>query len=509
MSGHGASLQTDLSPGQFARFAAYIREHSGIHLEESRADALRISLVTRATGFGLASFARYDELRTADEGEFRELLDLVTINETSFFRFPAQFEALRTVVVPEILDSRSSAVRSMRVWSAGCSTGEEPYSIAMTLLEAGIESLGHRVEVLGTDVSASALERAGAGVYPPRALLNVPREVVTRYFEPTATGHRVNDRVRQGVEFRYQNLVKEPYPSALMGGWDVIFCRNVTIYFRIESTRRVVERLFESLNPGGYLFIGHSETLTGITDRFETVEAGGVYLHRRPLPTARVSSSELVVSRTPEGEGRDRVVSGEGASVLVTDADTDGPVTPVRTQVDAGVSTRALLEDAREAAGSGRPHEVLDLVARVLERDPRCPEAHLLAARAYADNGDFDEARSSAQDALGADPLLAGARYVLGLIHLRTGAPDEAIAEFKRTVYADGTFVLAHLNLGNLHRARGRYAEACRHYEDALAAIEQAPDGPWTLFLGGFEPGLLAVTARRSLDDCHRRSKTP
>jgi chemotaxis protein methyltransferase CheR len=477
MSGHGASLQTDLSREDFERFVGYIREHSGIHVEESRADALRISLVTRATRFGLESFDRYFELLAADEGEFRELMNLITINETSFFRFAAQFEALRAVVVPEILDARSSAVRSFRAWSAGCSTGEEPYSIAMTLLDAGIESLGHRAEVLGTDVSTRALERAENGVYPPRALLNVPREVVTRYFEPTATGHRVTDQVRQVVDFRYQNLVREPYPTATMGGWDVIFCRNVTIYFRIESTRRVIDNLFESLNPGGYLFIGHSETLTGITDRFETVEVGGVFLHRKPHAAASMSFPELVETRLREG-------------------------------TDIKPADHVPRERQRAATVALRPHEVLETAREVLESEPENAEAHLLAARVYADNGDFDDALGSVREALRLDPLLAPARYILGLIHLRTGQTDEAIVEFKRTVYADDSFVLAHLNLGNLWRARGEYAEACREYDDARRALERAPEGPWTEFLGGFEPELLAETCERSLRECRRLRKS-
>jgi chemotaxis protein methyltransferase CheR len=507
MSGHGASLQTDLSREDFERFVGYIREHSGIHVEESRADALRISLVTRATRFGLDSFDRYYELLAADEGEFRELMNLITINETSFFRFAAQFEALRTVVVPEILDARSSAVRSFRAWSAGCSTGEEPYSIAMTLLDAGIESLGHRAEVLGTDVSTSALERAESGVYPPRALLNVPREVVTHYFEPTATGHRVTDQVRRVVDFRYQNLIREPYPTATMGGWDVIFCRNVTIYFRIESTRRVIDNLFESLNPGGYLFIGHSETLTGITDRFETVEIGGVFLHRKPLATTSMSFPELVETRLRKGTDAKPVEE----TPRVRPRDSRKPPAsrepvPARSRV---ADTDELLDSAREASVAGRPHEVLEAVRGVLESEPGNAEAYLLAARAYADNGDFDDALGSAREALRLDPLLAPARYILGLIHLRTGQTDEAIAEFKRTVYADDTFVLAHLNLGNLCRARGEYAEACREYEDARRALERAPEGPWTAFLGGFEPELLAKTCERSLRECHRLRETP
>ncbi len=470
MSGHGAPLQTDLSPAQFERFAAYILEHSGIHIEESRFDALRISLVTRATRFGHDSFERYYDLLVADEAEFRELLSLITINETSFFRFPAQFEALRGVVVPEILDARSPAVRSFRVWSAGCSTGEEPYSIAMTLLEAGIDSLGHRPEVLGTDVSTSALERAEAGVYPPRTLLNVPRDIVGRYFEPTATGHQVADRVREVVSFRYQNLVKEPYPTALMGAWDVIFCRNVTIYFRVESTRRVVDHLFESLNPGGYLFIGHSETLTGISDRFETVEVGGVFLHRRPPDTTPgVSFSQAVEIKRREGA----VLPSGGSGAPVTQP------------------------------GPGRPRPAFRSAAAAPDAADDAYD-QLSAARAFADEGDFEQATAAAEEALRVDPLCASARYILGLIHLRAGREDEAIAQFRRTIVADGGFALAHLNLGNIHRARGEYDHACRAYSDAQRALERAPDGPWTEFLGGFEPEVLSATCARSLAECAR-----
>ncbi|HET6498878.1 MAG TPA: CheR family methyltransferase, partial [Coriobacteriia bacterium] len=350
---------------------------------------------------------------------------------------------------------------------------------AMTLLDAGIETLGCRAEVLGTDVSTRALERAKTGVYPPRALLNVPRDRMERYFEPTALGHRVKPALRDVVAFRYQNLVKEPFPTALMGGWDVIFCRNVTIYFRIESTRRVVDNLFESLNPGGYLFIGHSETLTGITDRFETVEAGGVFLHRKPARSVRVSFPELAQRRMrrPEGEKGTRLPD-----------------------------VAALLDAAGAAITAGRSCEALDAARTVLDAAPANAEAHLLAARAFADDGDFDAAIASAQEALRVNPLLASARYVLGLIHLREGRLDGAMAEFRRTVYTDGSFVLAHLNLGNLHRARGDYGNACRSYEHALRALENDPDGPWTAFLGGFEHQLLAATCARSLELCARRA---
>jgi len=212
--------------------------------------------VARATRLGYGTLDDYYDALGRDDREFNELLNLVTINETSFFRFPAQFDALRDRVVPEVMARKKPGDRDLRVWSAGCSTGEEPYSIAMTLLDTGITASGWKPQVLGTDVSTKALARAKSGVYGKRAMMNIAPDVVSRYFERTMSGeYRVNDRVRSLVDFGYQNLIKEPYPLSLMGGWDIIFCRNVTIYFRIESTRRVVRNFYDSLNEGGYLFI--------------------------------------------------------------------------------------------------------------------------------------------------------------------------------------------------------------------------------------------------------------
>ena len=209
MARHGESLSKDLTAQEFERFRDYIHDHSGIYLEKQKADSLRISLVTRATRLDSESLNEYFDLLVDDETEFKELMNLVTINETSFFRFPAQFEALRTEVIPEILEGRSSTQKTFRAWSAGCSTGEEPYTIAMTLLDSGLAGLGYSPEVQGTDVSTDALGRAKRGVYPARGLLNIPQSTSSRFFEATADGHRVVDKVRDIVDFQFHNLIKE------------------------------------------------------------------------------------------------------------------------------------------------------------------------------------------------------------------------------------------------------------------------------------------------------------
>lgn len=505
----GESLAKDLTPEEFARFRDYIHQHSGIYLEESKTDSLRISLVTRATRLGFVDFEDYYRKLVSDNTEFNELMNLVTINETSFFRFPQQFEALKNRVLPEIMGNKPATNRSFRVWSAGCSTGEEPYSIAMTLLDAGIEGLGWKGQVLGTDVSTKALSRAQKGVYAKRSVLSVPKEKLGRWFEPVAEGYRVRPQVRQMIDFGYHNLIKEPYPLSLMGNWDVIFCRNVTIYFRLESTRRVVSNFFNSLNEGGYLFIGHSETLTSISDEFEAVEIGGVFLYRKPrskrLFALGAPRPQATVHRREEPQpvpvrpASTRSDAGRGPA---TDAPRAGklPTAPAETPEEPP----ATLQQARTYLEEGHPERVLDIVGRLLERDPNDPEAHLLSAYVHADAGEYEQALEACHRALATNPLLPVARYILGIIYQRQGDLVRAVSELKKTIYIDADFALAHLNLANIYKSQRKWDAAAREYENALKALYKSPEGAWTEFLGGFKADLLVKTCERSLVECRK-----
>lgn len=491
-------LRKDLTAEEFQLFRDWIHQHSGIYLEEIKIDSLRISLVTRATGFGFTDYGDYFRLLSNDDTEFKELMNLVTINETSFFRFPGQFDALRDRVIPEILDgSPSPGPRAFRVWSAGCSTGEEPYTIAMTLLDSTLEPLGHTCEVIGTDVSTQALERARKAVYPARAVTNLQQQVVQRWFEPVQDGHRPVQRVRDKCQFHYHNLIKEPYPLALLSNWDVIFCRNVTIYFRLESIRRVVDRFYESLNPGGYLFIGHSETLTSVSDRFEVVEVDGVFLYRKPRAKRSLSFDEVVASRmrrTAPAEQETRSTT-LGARRRAAFERTPEPVPEAVRASDLVLQAHAMLEQARAA-------DALEYARSALAIEPDNVDAHLVAAFAHADLGQLDDAAAQANTVLATYPLTAGARYVLGVIYQQQGNMDAALSEFKRTVYIDRDFVLAHFAIANIHRLRGELNDACRDYENTLRALYAKPEGSWTAFLGGFRSDLLAKTCERSLIEC-------
>jgi chemotaxis protein methyltransferase CheR len=454
------SFPKDPTRRQFARLRDLISSASGIHVDDERLDALRISLVARGTRLGCTSFDEYLSVLASDGHELNELLELVTINETSFFRFPQQFEVLRTRVLPELMARAGNDGRDLRIWSAGCSTGEEAYSIAMALSDAGVAAPAGRPLVLGTDVSTGALAAARAATYGRRAVVNVPPDVLARHFEEIDGGYRVATRLANLVEFRQHNLVSEHGPEHANEVWDAIFCRNVTIYFRLESTKRVISQFFASMKEGGYLFIGHSETLSAFETGFEAIEVGGVFLYRKPLMADCVADGVRAPSpKPPRAIRRDETV----------------PAAPTR---------------ARHGSGTA----------------PATGASHLAAAHQYADAGDLDAAAAACERALELDVLLAGARYLLAVVRQRQGDPEQALEEFKRTLYTDPDFALAHLSLANIHKADHQWDAAARAYENALGALARSPEGPWTAYLGGFRVELLAASCERSLAECRRAS---
>jgi len=220
---------------------------------------------------GLTSGSEYYRLVTAPAGKSHELpalLDSLMICETSFFRNLPQFDLFRGVVLPEITARKAkSGTRIMRVWSAGCSTGQEPYSAVMALLETLPDRDSWTIRVVASDLSFTALERAQAGLYRADQLKGIDPDSVAKYFRRENEHFVINDAVKKRVIFDYHNLKNDNG----LRGLDIIFCRNVMIYFDAEEQRRLVSRFANCLVPGGFLFVGHAESLQGLSTRFSMV----------------------------------------------------------------------------------------------------------------------------------------------------------------------------------------------------------------------------------------------
>lgn len=259
-----------LSDEEFRLFRNLIYEESGIYLKENRKDFLENRLVKRMTETKMASPYWYYKLITEKvRSELLILLDILTVNETSFFRNRPQIDLFKNLVLPEIIKKKGQGIQKrLRIWSAGCSTGEEPYTIAMMVCDAADVSRGWDIKIFASDLSLTALQTATRGEYPEdKVHATVDDHYISRYLNKSGGHYRIKDDVKKLVVFDYHNMKNENGLSGL----DVIFCRNVMIYFDIEEQKRLVRKFYNSLNPDGYLLIGHAESLQGMNTGFQFI----------------------------------------------------------------------------------------------------------------------------------------------------------------------------------------------------------------------------------------------
>jgi chemotaxis protein methyltransferase CheR len=241
----------------------------------------------RMAATGAASFASYfARLRSDAGGEVEQFINAFTVNETYFYREEHQLQCL----CDDLLRERILAKRpgeAIRIWSAPCSTGEEPYSIAMWLLENWPQADAYDIEIVGSDIDTQVLEAAAAGVFGKRALMRLSPDVVARYFEHIDEERwRILDDLRSSVRFAPANLI-DPAQTAAFGRFDVIFCRNMLIYFDDASRRIAAENLYENLAPGGFVCLGHTESMSRISPLFDVRRYKDAIVYQRPLDRAR------------------------------------------------------------------------------------------------------------------------------------------------------------------------------------------------------------------------------
>ncbi len=271
MNTQSAEREFELTDSEFNRLRELVHEHTGIALSDSKRELVYGRLVRRLRKLGLATFADYCKLvERGHPEELQELANAITTNLTSFFRENHHFEQLANEVLPQ-LERKRFATRRLRLWSAGCSTGEEPYSLAMILREALAHLRNWDVKLLATDIDSNVLATADAGVYRADRFQGVPAERVKRWFAPAAgqPGHfAASAELKTLITFKQLNLL-DPWP--MKGPFDIIFCRNVVIYFNKTTQRELFDRMAELQEPGALLFIGHSENLYNVTHRYKLI----------------------------------------------------------------------------------------------------------------------------------------------------------------------------------------------------------------------------------------------
>jgi chemotaxis protein methyltransferase CheR len=403
-----------------------LRDACGITLTEGLRTSLgeAIRRAARATGLDLDAFRA--ALRARDSRCLAALIEAAVVGETYFFRHPEQLEAVRDVLLPP-----APRDRPLRIWSAGCATGEEPYSLAMMLRDAGRASCRDRI--LGTDVSARALAVAAEGSYGAWSLRRLDPSARARHFEGEPPLVRVRDEVRALVELRRHNLYSDPAPQ---GAFDLVVCRNVLIYFDPDTAREIASRLLEAVAPGGILLLGPVEVPVAERLVAERIEVGGTTLMRRLPAGERVPSKPV--------RARARRAGGSTPTPTSTSTPTPTPTSAGGLRLQAsGLSNSPFgrelpmpddrgrtpdsprFEEARDAARRGEIEFAEQLAREVAERH-MCPESYLLLAMAADARGDLGGAIDALRRALYLDPGLAMAHAALVPLYARTGRHDEA-----------------------------------------------------------------------------------
>jgi chemotaxis protein methyltransferase CheR len=465
-----------MSRDDFSLFQVLLTEESGLFFEEDRNLPLRMALWDRMKQRNISSYrAYYDFLKSHPERmvEFQKLLDGVTTGETYFFRGKAQFRALIDDILPEIAGRKSGAGdRCVRIWSAGCSRGDETYSLAIALMENLPEYESWTLEILGTDINRSSLICAKEAVYGERDATEsrTYRGYTAKYLQKTGLGYLLDERVRRMPRFEYHNLAKDPYAQEGMRNLDVIFCRNVMIYFDLPLIRKVVGQFYDCLAPGGYLFLGHAETLWHINDRFETVEFPQTIIYRKPLPG---KVSEIIPQpAVPVPEIEEDIFEGiETEKPPGFCAPPGAPPPPPTPTSDLG----AILLTAKQMAELAQYEDALVLLNGVMARDQNqtLKIAYYIRANILANLGRYEEAVADLEKTIALENLLVDAYYLLGVLDVKGGRWKEAETQFRKVLYIEPKVVMAYFNLGHIYLSKKNLKKAALEFTNAIRLLNR------------------------------------
>jgi len=277
-----ASRAIRISAEDVHRFCEFLYRRTGMSFTEGKRYFIDRRLEERIEATGSSSFQSYFSLLRADvDHEIEHLINSFTVNETYFYREDHQLRCMTSSLLGGIV-ARRPLGSTVRIWSIPCSTGEEPYSVALWLMENWAQVDSYNIEIVGSDIDTRALREAAEGIYGDRALMRLSRDIVDRYFKPVAEGkHEIDEGLRDSIQFTRANMI-DAQDMASYRDFDLIFCRNVLIYFDDASRRQAAENLYDCLRPGGYICLGHSESMSRISPLFSVCRFPDAIVYQRP-----------------------------------------------------------------------------------------------------------------------------------------------------------------------------------------------------------------------------------
>lgn len=475
-----SNLSHSLPASLLAQLSEFLAERTGLHFPRERWRDLEraVSAAAPDLGFDDAESCIHRLLASSPERTRIEILaSHLTVGETYFFREPQSFEILETRILPELIAARQNTGRRLRIWSAGCATGEEPYSIAILLDRLIPDRHAWNITIHATDINSRFLQKGAEGVYTDWSFRGTPAWVRETYFRSDKGGHlKILERIRRMVAFSYLNLAEDVYPALAnnTNAMDLIFCRNVLMYFGQPWAERVIEKLHRTLVDGGWLVVSPVETSNVLFRSFVPIGVSGYPLYRkgagdqleafRPEPKPEDSFSLPAVfqppPRLPEPEFEFPIVPSTTAS-FGPPAKEPAPPAPGQEPYD----------EALALYRQGRYAEAEERALAMLSASPADVRGTELLVRACANQGRLDRALEWCEKAITADKLNAGCYYLLATVRQENGQLDEAAVSLRRALYLDPDFVMAHFSLGNLARRQGKTKESEKHFANAFSIL--------------------------------------
>jgi chemotaxis protein methyltransferase CheR len=464
------------------QFSKFVAERIGLHFPRERWRDLERGIHSAARELGFQeteSFLQHVLSLPLPRNQLEILASNLTVGETYFYRENKAFAALEEHILPGLLRSSRGKERHLRVWSAGCCTGEEPYSLAILLSRVIADLKDWNITILATDINPRFLKKASRATYSEWSFRDAPRWLKERYLTSVKDSHyEIVSPIKEMVTFSHLNLAEDVYPSLLnnTNAMDIIFCRNVLMYFTPEQTKKVIQNLYNSLADGGWLIVSSIETSPVLYSQFTTVDFHGLTVYRKNL------------SLQPEYAAPDFGIRLDlKRNTVVSKLDTakpepvftSHPEPPLPLEIEEMKTARVqptAYEQALALYGKGLYAAATERLLGLLSQNGADSRAASLLARAYANQGKLVEALEWCEKVVASDKLNPVLYYLQATILEEQGAMEAAAVSLKRALYLNQDFVLVHFALGSLSLQQRKPKQAHKHFENAISLLKTYPE---------------------------------
>jgi chemotaxis protein methyltransferase CheR len=469
-----------------AQLSKLVSDQMGLHFPKGRWLDLLRGIRSASQEFGFSDVEKCIHWLLSKQLKKRqiEILALhLTVGETYFLREPKLFDALEKHIIPNLIKERRKTNKRIRIWSAACCTGEEPYSIAIELMRLLPDINDWNITILATDINTHFLKRASEGVYRQWSFRGTPYWLQENYFKKTEEGFfEILPKIKRMVKFQYLNLVEDSYPELMndTNAMDLIFCRNVLMYFTPDQVNRVIDRLYRSILETGWLIVSSSETSHILYKQFVTVNFPGAICYQKDsqIKEQEEKIKEYVPQVIPELTKNESTLDSF-KRIFDTDKkyevkDTKNPVVQnVKLKEEKVNQKTELIEyhDALEFFKLGHYEQTIEKALEVLSIQKENADAMMLLAKAYANQGKLNDALIWSEKAIKINKLNPEFHHLNAVILQEQGLIEEAMKSLKKTIYLEPNFILAHFMLGNLFRQQGSNKESNKYFENALTLL--------------------------------------